>query len=72
MKKLWFKNKTYGYGRVPATWQGWLIILLYIIIVIRNFLRIDAIQHSGSDTLINFVPQTFLLTIILFVVCYKT
>jgi hypothetical protein len=31
-KKYWFKAKTYGYGWYPATWQGWLIILAYLIV----------------------------------------
>ena len=31
-QKYWFKAKTYGYGWYPATWQGWLIILVYLMI----------------------------------------
>jgi hypothetical protein len=25
-KKMWFGNKTYGYGWVPNSWQGWVSI----------------------------------------------
>ena len=31
-KRYWFKAKTYGYGWYPATWQGWLIIAVYLVI----------------------------------------
>lgn len=33
MKTLWFKRKTYGYGWTPATWQGWVIVVTYIVLV---------------------------------------
>lgn len=28
---LWFKRKTYGYGWTPATWQGWAVIIIWLI-----------------------------------------
>lgn len=31
MKKLWFKNKRYGWGWVPASWEGWVAVLVYIL-----------------------------------------
>ena len=70
--KLWFRAKRYGWGWQPASWQGWAIMFIFIDAVILNFRRIDAIQHSGSDTLINFVPQTLLMVLALIVICYKT
>ncbi len=27
---IWFKTKRYGWGWVPATWQGWLLTALFI------------------------------------------
>lgn len=32
--KLWFKAKTYGYGWTPVTWQGWLVVGIYLVFVI--------------------------------------
>lgn len=71
-KKLWFKRKAYGWGWTPATWQGWLVVLAYIVIVTKNFVRIDRVSHSVSDTLISFVPETIIATIILIIICYLT
>ncbi len=72
MKKYWFKAKTYGWGWYPATWQGWLVLLGWIGLVFLNFLRIDKAQHSVSDSLINFIPQTLIFTIILITICWMT
>ncbi len=68
----WFRAKRYGYGWVPATWQGYLVLVAYILLSLHAFIVIDAHSHSGSDTLINFVPRFILLTIILLVITYKT
>jgi hypothetical protein len=27
MPKYWFRQKTFGYGATPNTWQGWLLTL---------------------------------------------
>lgn len=72
MKTIWFKRKLYGWGWYPSTWQGWVVILIYVLMLIESFKRIDALSHSVSDTLLNFVPQTFIFTLILVIVCYKT
>lgn len=65
MRKPWFKSKNYGYGWRPATWQGWLILILFLILILANFFRIDAINHSISDLLANFIPQTVIMILAL-------
>lgn len=67
----WFKRKIYGWGWTPATWQGWVAILVFLVLMFLNFFRIDSASHSGSDTLINFIPQTAILVLLLIVVCWK-
>lgn len=71
-ERYWFKAKLYGWGWTPARWQGWLSILIFIILLVLNFNRIDSASHSGSDTLINFIPQTVVLALILILICIKT
>ena len=58
-------------GTLP-TWQGWIVLLVYTVLVVYNAIRIDSNSHSVSDTLINFVPQTIGLTVLLVIVCYMT
>jgi hypothetical protein len=31
MKNYWFKPKLYGFGAVPVTWQGWTVVIVYIV-----------------------------------------
>lgn len=33
-QKKWFKRKLYGYGWTPASWEGWLVTLLYAVFVV--------------------------------------
>lgn len=70
-EKLWFKAKNYGWGWTPITWQGWLIILFWIIINVFSFVNTDITAHSGSDTLIIFSPVFIISTIVLIFICYK-
>ncbi|HVA13413.1 MAG TPA: hypothetical protein VNF99_09200 [Stellaceae bacterium] len=32
-ERLWFRAKTYGWGWTPATWEGWAVMLAYIVLV---------------------------------------
>jgi hypothetical protein len=32
-KPLWFKAKQYGWGWYPCTWQGWTILVVYLVIL---------------------------------------
>ncbi len=36
------------------SWQNWFIWILYVILVVDTFRRIDAASHSVSDALIGF------------------
>lgn len=70
----WFKAKLYGWGWTPAKWQGWLVILVYITLILTLVLtREEAIQgnpDSGSNFLILGLP-IILLTAVLIFICYK-
>jgi hypothetical protein len=33
-KGYWFKRKLYGWGWTPATTQGWIVFLIYLLFVI--------------------------------------
>jgi hypothetical protein len=72
MGRKWFRAKRYGYGWYPSSWQGWLVLLVYLVDVIGASLLIDKKSHSVSDTLMDWFPIMFVLTIILIVICYRT
>ena len=33
MAKYWFRQKSFGYGATPNTWQGWLFTLAGVLLV---------------------------------------
>ncbi len=65
MKKLWFKNKRFGWGWTPATWEGWLITLLFLA------LGVVAGMLFGEDSIAFFVSIFVLVTLLIFI-CYAT
>ncbi|MBP6884068.1 MAG: hypothetical protein KBC06_02445 [Candidatus Pacebacteria bacterium] len=67
----WFKRKIYGWGWTPVTWQGWLTMGVFILLMVLNFNRIESYSYSESDILINFIPQTIILMAVLIFICYK-
>jgi preprotein translocase subunit YajC len=68
------KAKLYGWGWIPAKWQGWLVIFIYIfLITILFIIREDSIPgdpDSGSNFLVFGLP-IILLTALLIFICYK-
>ena len=71
-ERYWFKRKLYGWGWTPATWQGSATLAIFIVLIVLNFNRVDGGSRSVSDTLINFIPETAVLVLILIVVCCLT
>ena len=69
-KQLWFKAKRFGWGWYPCTWQGWAILAMYIFALTSDFVFVDMTQHSASDTLMNFFPNAYILTVFLIIICY--
>lgn len=71
----WFKAKRYGYGWVPATWQGWLIMLLYIIAILLSVYMTSLVQEldqSSPVAVTSLFCLVFVYTIALVYICYLT
>ncbi len=73
-KGYWFKAKPFGWGWTPVTWQGWVVILVYVAsIVALVSMREEAIPgnpDSGSNFLVLGGP-VIVLTVLLIFICYK-
>lgn len=70
----WFAAKRFGWGFTPITWQGWVSILLYILLVVKLAAKAAAFEevpHSTIDTIIYFILPFAFLTALLIFVCYK-
>lgn len=69
-QSYWFKAKLYGWGWAPATWQGWLVMVGYIVAVTLLALTIDK-NSPAREIVFTFILPVALLTITLFRICYK-
>jgi hypothetical protein len=71
MKRLWFKNKTYGYGWVPVTWEGWVAMLVYaigMIFIVRNILALVEYDRFRGVWVAISMGRIALLTLALLIV----
>ncbi len=64
----WFKRKLYGLGWTPATWQGWLVILAFVIFVVFQTVLLNFTGQTATDTVL-FLANVALGIIALLLVC---
>lgn len=69
-KRYWFKAKKYGWGWYPGTWEGYLIILVYILYVTWRALEMGAMFDTASSAVFRYVFELLPPTVILIVICY--
>ena len=67
----WFKAKLYGWGWVPVSWQGWLIIFAYIGVIVFPSIFLGEDIKNSEQFLMLFLPLTICSTLILLWICYK-
>ncbi len=69
-RPLWFKRKRYGWGWYPVTWQGWLVIVDFVVLVIANTTRLNIKVRPENTPW--FIGETLVMVAILILVCYRT
>ena len=60
MKKIWFKNKTYGFGWTPVSWEGWLLLAVYVFFIIGSVEKLARKGAFGNIVWIVFVTALFI------------
>ena len=68
--KLWFKAKTYGYGWYPSSWEGWVVLLIYLLVVVGLSVILEMIPQTAGNILLFFASIAG-ATIILIYICAK-
>ena len=64
-KGYWFKRKIYGWGWTPATKQGWLVTLIFVIVTITLAANVNE-SATGKDIIFSlFLPIVLLLIIMI-------
>ncbi len=51
MARYWFRQKRFGYGAAPATWQGWTLTVCALLLIAGIVLFAPAIRDNESRTL---------------------
>lgn len=68
----WFKRKRYGYGWTPSSWQGWAVIILYVVVAVGGALTlIDMPENSFSKELGFYLLVMLISTVALIKISYK-
>jgi hypothetical protein len=65
----WFKRKLYGWGWTPATWQGWLILAIYLVLVFIFSLTVNK-SSPTKEIVFTFILPVLWLTATLLRICY--
>lgn len=47
--KYWFKTRPYGYGWVPVTWQGLVVVVVFILVVGLGSFGLSFILDENTD-----------------------
>lgn len=70
MKRYWFKAKNYGWGWYPATYEGWIILGIYLFIlwIVTSYIK----DHFGDMFIVPHIIVVTILTTLLIIICYQT
>jgi hypothetical protein len=67
MQSVWFTKKDYGYGWVPCSWQGVLVMLAYMALQVGAALYVAVAPEAPHLPLVGVWIATWTLT--LFAIC---
>ena len=65
----WFKRKLYGWGWIPVTWQGWLVIAAFVVYLC--WLAFSLKEHPGQSDVAQFIVEVIVGVVVLIFICYK-
>ena len=69
MERKWFVRKRYGWGWQPATWEGWTVLLLFVLSNFVNIFLVNLNSLSESAQLLELIPWIFFSGALLIGVC---
>ncbi len=74
MTKYWFAAKEYGYGWYPASREGWMVLIWFLILLLAPLsLATVYFKNALADPLVAllYAPYAIILTLILLWICIK-
>ncbi|MES2315787.1 MAG: hypothetical protein V4486_03585 [Patescibacteria group bacterium] len=70
-KGLWFKRRLFGWGWTPVKWQGWMVILVYVVLLMKVIVLFKLNSNEGSGTPFKMIISIVILTALLIYICYR-
>ena len=52
MARYWFRQKSFGYGATPNTWQGWILTLVGLVLILCVVWEVQQINDRLMQTLV--------------------
>ena len=47
MPRYWFRQKHYGFGATPSTWQGWIFVIVGTACLVALVMAADFTRNDG-------------------------
>jgi len=66
-RRYWFAAKRYGWGWTPVTWEGWVVLLAFVLLMIAGSILV--LPRYG---LLRFYAYVAVLIAVLTFVCWRT
>lgn len=68
----WFKQKRYGYGAVPSTWQGWALVAVYVAVITGLSLWLTQGAIQAETRTLPFFALVAVVTLIFVTIVFRT
>jgi uncharacterized membrane protein len=65
--EFWFKPKTFGYGAVPTTWEGWTVVAIYTLVIFGCVIAMTVRKESFA-TFVSSMAMIAVATVVLIIV----
>ena len=72
MERYWFINRKFGLGWSPATWEGWLSIVLFVLWSTGVSIRFELLGFPESEVLSQIIAPIFFGVFVLIAISIKT
>jgi hypothetical protein len=72
MSEYWFKQKRYGLGARPSSWQGWALTAIYCATIVGLSAWLTQGAYADEPRLITFAVLTGGATLLFLAVCWRT
>ena len=71
MAQYWFRPRKYGYGAAPSSWEGWVFIAAFVVVIGALTLWLDFGGPPSRNRIVAHLLSVAGLTIAFVWVCWK-